>query len=279
MSTSYYPETDGSSEQSNKTMIESLRHYVNLQHTNWAEHLIYVEAAMSNSVNATTGLSPNEVVYGSPLRLFPSPRDLAKPLQDVPSVTDYIRRIQDNIALARDRHAKAKMKQTTYANWKRRPEPEYKVGDKVYLETKDLRLRIKQSGRSAKFYPHYVGPFEIIKSQPKTSNYTLKLPRSIRSTLRYMRAASSRPMRMILLSFLVVFPLNHPQSMLKITNTSLRPSSITERFVGSANSWFIGKDMPISRIHGSRKRHRSRDGKGLLGRSGKRNGQGEDQQG
>ena len=44
------------------------------------------------------------------------------------------------------------------------------------METKDLRLRIKQKGRSAKFYSRYVGPFEITKSEPKTSNYTLKLP-------------------------------------------------------------------------------------------------------
>ena len=176
MSTSFHPETDGSSERSNKTMIESLRHYVNLRQSDWAEHLIHVEAAMNNSVNATTGKTPTEMVYGTPLRLFPSPRDLHKPDLDVPAVSDYIQRIQENIALARDRHAEAKTKQTTYANKGRRKEPEYKVGDKVYLETKNLRLRIKKKGRSAKFYPRYVGPFEISKAEPATSNYTLKLP-------------------------------------------------------------------------------------------------------
>jgi hypothetical protein len=44
------------------------------------------------------------------------------------------------------------------------------------LETKNLRLRIKRKGRSAKFYPRYVGPFEISKTEPATSNYTLILP-------------------------------------------------------------------------------------------------------
>src|SRR5438876_6537736 len=44
------------------------------------------------------------------------------------------------------------------------------------LETKNLRLRIKKKGRSAKFYPRYVGPFEISKTETATSNYTLKLP-------------------------------------------------------------------------------------------------------
>ena len=180
MSTSYHPETDGSSERSNKTMIESLRHYVNLRQSDWADHLIHVEAAMNNSVNATTGKTPTELVYGAPIRLFPSPNNLAKPNLDVPAVSDYIQRIQDNISLARDRHAEAKTKQTVYANRERRQEPDYKVGDKVYLETKDLRLRIKQKGRSAKFYPRYVGPFELSRVEPETSNYTLILPPEFR---------------------------------------------------------------------------------------------------
>src|SRR5439155_16849767 len=124
MSTSFRPETDGSSERSNKTMIEALCHYVNLRHTDWADHLIHVEAAMNNSVNATTGKSPTELVFGTTLRLFPSPRDLAKPAQDVPAVSDYIQRIHDNIAFARHRHAVATTKQTTYANQKRRHEPD-----------------------------------------------------------------------------------------------------------------------------------------------------------
>jgi hypothetical protein len=157
-------------------MIESVRHYVNLRQSDWADHLIHVETAMNNSINATTGKTPTELVYGTPLRLFPSPNDLAKANLDLPAVSDYIQRIQDNIAFARDRHAEAKTKQTTYANKGRRPEPGYKVGDKVYLETKNLRLRIKKKGRSAKFYPRYVGPFAISKAEPATSNYTLELP-------------------------------------------------------------------------------------------------------
>jgi len=37
-------------------------------------------------------------------------------------------------------------------------------------------LRIKQKGRNAKFYPRYVGPFELSKAEHATLNYTLKLP-------------------------------------------------------------------------------------------------------
>ena len=175
MSTSFHPETDGSSERSNKTIIESLRHYVNNHHSDWADHLINVEIAMNNSVNATTSKTPTELLYGSTIRLFPSLNPRANDIT-VPAVSDYLERIQDSIATARDLHTMAKTTQTTYANQHRRKEPNYQVGDMVYLNTDNLRLKIKQKGRSAKFYPRFVGPFKIIKSTPQTSTYKLELP-------------------------------------------------------------------------------------------------------
>lgn len=35
--------------------------------------------------------------------------------------------------------------------------------------------RLKQSGRSAKFYSRFIGPFKILKAEPETSNYELEL--------------------------------------------------------------------------------------------------------
>lgn len=64
-----------------------------------------------------------------------------------------------------------------YANKKRRKEPEYKVGDAVYLNSEHIRLAIKQKGRSAKFFPRFIGPFKIIRARPETSTYKLDLPR------------------------------------------------------------------------------------------------------
>jgi hypothetical protein len=92
MSTSRHPETDGSSERSNKTAIESLRHYVNARQSDWADHLIAIEIAMNNSVNATTSKTPTELLYGTPIRLFPR---VAPPGPDsqVPAVNEYIDRI------------------------------------------------------------------------------------------------------------------------------------------------------------------------------------------
>ena len=173
MSTSYHPETDGSSERSNKTLVEALRHYVNVRQSDWATHLMHVEIIMNNSVNTTTGKAPNELLYGTTVRLFPT---IQSQSTIAPAVADYIENIQESIAIARDNHTIAKTKQTTNANKHRREEPPYKVGDQVYLDTRNLRLSVKQKGRSAKFYPRYTGPFPIVKAKPETSTYKLKLP-------------------------------------------------------------------------------------------------------
>ena len=174
LSTSYHPETDGSSERSNKTVIESLRHYVNRRQTDWPDHLVHVETAINNSVNATTDYTPTEMVYGSSVRLFPSFHEVT-PDTPVPAVTELLEQISESIAIARDNHLAAKTVQTRNVNRKRRQEPKWKVGDMVMLSSHIIRKRLKQKGRSAKFYPRYIGPFKILKAEPETSNYQLEL--------------------------------------------------------------------------------------------------------
>jgi len=46
----------------------------------------------------------------------------------------------------------------------------------VYLNTKNLRRRLKRKNRSAKLYPRFIGPFSIIDAKPETSTYKLELP-------------------------------------------------------------------------------------------------------
>ena len=174
LSTSYHPETDGSSERSNKTVIESLRNYVNRRQTDWADHLVHVETAINNSVNATTDYTPTEMIYGSTVRLFPSFRDTTVDTP-IPAVAELLEQISESIAIARDNHLAAKTVQTRNVNKKRRQEPKWEVGDMVVLSSHIIRKRLKQAGRSAKFYPRYIGPFKILKAEPETSNYKLEL--------------------------------------------------------------------------------------------------------
>jgi Chromo (CHRromatin Organisation MOdifier) domain len=178
LSTSYHPQTDGSTERANKTIIESIRQYVNRRQTDWASHLTHVESVFNNSISAAMNLAPNELLYGTTVRLFPS---IKTPVEStIPSVGEYLdqilERINDAVAIAKDNRLAAKTYQIKYANRKRTAEPVYNVGDKVMLESRNIRKRLKKAGKSAKFYPRYLGPFRILKVERETSNYKLELP-------------------------------------------------------------------------------------------------------
>ena len=130
---------------------------------------------MNNSVNAITELSPTELLYGSPIRLFPTLDETDIDNIQLPTVKDYVDRIMESISIAKDNHITAKTIQTRNANRSRRPESTYRVGDMVMLDSTNIRRRIKKNGRAAKLFPRYLGPFKIIRSEPKTSNYKLEL--------------------------------------------------------------------------------------------------------
>src|SRR5437667_4951543 len=150
-STSYHPQTDGSSERSNKTIIQALRNYVNRRQTDWAKHLIHVETAMNNSINATTELAPIELLYGSPIRLFPTLDETDINDIRLPDVRNYIDRIMESISIAKDNHVTAKTIQTRNANRSRRPDPIYKVGDMAMLDSRNISRRTKKKACAAKF--------------------------------------------------------------------------------------------------------------------------------
>ena len=63
-------------------------------------------------------------------------------------MSEFIERINESVSIAKDNYLAAKTVQAHNANKNRRPEPEYKVGDKVMLDSTNIRIRIKKNGRS-----------------------------------------------------------------------------------------------------------------------------------
>ena len=86
-----------------KTIIEAIRHYVNRRQTDWAAHISRVETVFNNAVNASTKIAPNELVYGTTLRLFPR---IIKTESTAPAVSEPLKqimeRIDDTTAIAKD---------------------------------------------------------------------------------------------------------------------------------------------------------------------------------
>src|SRR5271163_3167755 len=71
LSSSYHPQTDGSSERTNKTMIQALRYHVDHHQTGWSMALPIIYFNLMNTVNKSTGFSPLQLRCGRSPRLLP----------------------------------------------------------------------------------------------------------------------------------------------------------------------------------------------------------------
>jgi hypothetical protein len=61
MSTTDHPQTDGQTERMNRTVLQSLRYFVNTNGSDWAQHLPAVEFAINSTVSPSTGKAPLDV--------------------------------------------------------------------------------------------------------------------------------------------------------------------------------------------------------------------------
>jgi hypothetical protein len=71
MSTSYHPETDGSSERTNKTLIQMICYHVERNQKGWSKALPKICFQLMNTVNASTGISGFEMKMGRSPRVIP----------------------------------------------------------------------------------------------------------------------------------------------------------------------------------------------------------------
>ncbi|OJT13288.1 Transposon Tf2-12 polyprotein, partial [Trametes pubescens] len=189
MSSSYHPQTDGSSERTNKTVVQMLRYHVARNQTGWVRALPLIRFQLMSTVNASTGYSPFHLRHGRSPRIIPpiTQRETtataeATDADATASALEALRRLETDIMEAQDTLLMAKAAQVFFANRSRGTEHAYAAGDKVLLSTFHRRREYMQRGshRVAKFMVRFDGPFTIAKAHPSTSSYTLDLPASMR---------------------------------------------------------------------------------------------------
>lgn len=183
MSTAYHPETDSSSERTNKTVNQCLRYYVERNQKGWVRALPRVRFEIMNSVNRSTGFSNFQLKIGRSPRIIPPLVSSSFNSADADDVkaSDAIHQLKTDVAEAQDALLMAKVQQAHQANKHRGPEWEFKVGDRVTLTTRHRRNEYKRKGEKcvAKFMPRNDGPYVITDLHPETSTYTLDLPNSL----------------------------------------------------------------------------------------------------
>jgi len=165
LSSAYHPQTDGATERVNRTMLQMLTSSLlrKPQHE-WAQKLPEIEFNYNARVHDTIGMAPFQAAYGY-----------------IPSFGDYAfsatnpRTIKERIESALSKSKRKRQTIEEQANKKRKIAQQYKVGDHVLIDTRDIRKTDPLKNISKKLQSRYQGPYPIIEVLNKDV-YRVKLP-------------------------------------------------------------------------------------------------------
>ena len=94
--TPYRPQSDGFIERFNHTLVSLLRSYTNENQTDWDVQIPFVIMAYRSSVQASTGYSPNQMMFGREVKL-PIDLVLGPPPETYESSEEYIHELRRQI--------------------------------------------------------------------------------------------------------------------------------------------------------------------------------------
>ncbi|XP_029452688.1 transmembrane protease serine 12-like [Rhinatrema bivittatum] len=153
-STAFHPQSNGQTERMNRTLKAYIQAFINERQDNWSELLPWAEFAYNNQVHAAL---PLDVPNASP-----AVQVTARQLQTLwHKIKKQLHHSAVSAKQAADRH--------------RRPAPIYQPGDRVWLSTKNIHLRLP----SRRFAPKFCGPFRVAERVGLVS-YRLRLPSTLR---------------------------------------------------------------------------------------------------
>lgn len=142
LSTAFHPQTDGSTERMNQTVEVYLRTYTTKAQDNWVNLLPMAELAINNRDAQSIGVSPFFLGHGyhmetiqiaEPVRSAPTPRN---PRERGEEIVQQLRRARE---WAQTSMAVAQQEQEEAANRTRQQAPQFRVGDKVWLNLQNVR--------------------------------------------------------------------------------------------------------------------------------------------
>jgi len=167
LSTAYHPETDGQTERINQILEQYLRMYVNYQQDDWTQWIPLAEFAYNNSRHSSTKQTPFETVYGR------SPCFESIHLHSQTPAYDYLRKIKTLQEELKVNLEAANQRYKEIADRHRAKPPHFNTGDKVWLDSKNIRT----TRPTRKLSEKHLGPFEIV-SKVSDNAFRLLLPSS-----------------------------------------------------------------------------------------------------
>ncbi|CAI6339108.1 unnamed protein product [Periconia digitata] len=177
LSTAFHPETDGQTENANGYLKQYLRAFCAYDQDNWVDLLATAEFEANMTESASTKLPPFLATKGylpktgfeppTPIdntSSYPTKREMKSADRLIDRITELKKYLHENLSWAQQR-------QKEYADQKRLPAPEFRVGDQVWVDARNMRTDRPSQGLSYK----NVGPFEITKVHNNAA-YELQLP-------------------------------------------------------------------------------------------------------
>ena len=163
MSTAYHPQSDGQTERANQEIETYLRIYCSRRPETWANHIPEIEFCHNHREQSAIKDSPFHVMMGYHPRTWPDTPDESS----IPTINERLKELSSIRSEALAAHELARQ---SMADRIRRQYPSFRVGDKVWLDSRNIAL-----STPAKFKKRHLGPFPITKAHGKL-NFELELP-------------------------------------------------------------------------------------------------------
>ena len=171
MATAYHHQTNGQVERRIRTIRQCLLNYINPQGNKWTQHLPHVQLAINAAPGDSTDKSPHQIIFGRDIKLLPSVT--VRPTA-IPSADDLASEIMKNQQLARKALEKARARQTSYSQRRRKEAETITPGiTQVILKSLPYARQLKQSH---KLIGPWLGPFDVSAGPDNNDNFRLELP-------------------------------------------------------------------------------------------------------